>query len=157
MFVYDRSQILAGQFWRLVTGHLVHFSTSHLLLNLGGFVSLLSVLYRFKMRVSMLRLVLASGLMSLGLLVFAPNISTYGGLSALVTGLAVVFIMQIAQTKHRAVALFLLLLLTGKVLRDFLYPGAQFIQYSTATHTAPLAHVLGAVGAMAMVSRAFPN
>ncbi|MBC7983971.1 MAG: hypothetical protein H7Y02_08960, partial [Candidatus Obscuribacterales bacterium] len=31
---YHRAGILAGQFWRLLTGHLVHFDFRHLALNL---------------------------------------------------------------------------------------------------------------------------
>src|SRR4051812_25687175 len=31
--IYDRAAILHGELWRLWTGHLVHFSNSHLLLD----------------------------------------------------------------------------------------------------------------------------
>ncbi len=35
---YERSEILAGEAWRLVTGHLVHIGWQHLLLNALGLV-----------------------------------------------------------------------------------------------------------------------
>ena len=37
-FRYDRLQIENGEFWRLLTGHFVHLSTSHLVLNMAGLV-----------------------------------------------------------------------------------------------------------------------
>ena len=37
MLVYDRFLILSGEIWRLVSGHLVHFSKGHLLSDLLTF------------------------------------------------------------------------------------------------------------------------
>ena len=37
-FSFDRSGIAAGEVWRLLTGHLVHLGTSHLVLNAAGVV-----------------------------------------------------------------------------------------------------------------------
>jgi rhomboid family GlyGly-CTERM serine protease len=40
LLVYEREKIINGEIWRLVTGHFVHFSLSHLLLNSIAFVLL---------------------------------------------------------------------------------------------------------------------
>src|SRR5690606_30285485 len=37
---YEREAIFAGQLWRLLTGHLVHLSWTHLLLNILGLLFL---------------------------------------------------------------------------------------------------------------------
>lgn len=38
--VYDRVQILNGEWWRLVTGHLVHLDLQHLVTNVGALLAL---------------------------------------------------------------------------------------------------------------------
>jgi rhomboid family GlyGly-CTERM serine protease len=37
-FRYDRLRIEDGEYWRLVTGHLVHLGTTHFILNMAGLV-----------------------------------------------------------------------------------------------------------------------
>ena len=37
VLVYDRTAILSGQVWRLITGNWVHFSTNHLVYDLLAF------------------------------------------------------------------------------------------------------------------------
>lgn len=152
-FVYDRSRILSGEIWRLFSGHLVHFSTSHLLLNLGGFAVLWMLLHQFKALPSISKLLFSAALIGLGLLLFAPAITSYGGLSGLVTMVAVLLIFELVRTRHRAVAIFLFSLLVAKIVRDFVQPDAQFIQFSTTTHTAPFAHLLGVIAAGFIGSR----
>src|SRR4051812_3383792 len=44
MFRYEREAVLNGQYWRLLTGHLVHGSVRHLLLNLAG-LGLIAMLF----------------------------------------------------------------------------------------------------------------
>jgi rhomboid family GlyGly-CTERM serine protease len=38
--LYDRAAIAGGQFWRLLSGHLLHSNGAHLLLNIGGLIAL---------------------------------------------------------------------------------------------------------------------
>ena len=38
--VYDRAEILNGQWWRLATGHLVHLDLQHLVYNVGALLAL---------------------------------------------------------------------------------------------------------------------
>src|SRR5690606_33885017 len=35
---YERADVLAGEWWRLLSGHVVHLGVSHLVLNLAGLV-----------------------------------------------------------------------------------------------------------------------
>lgn len=81
--VYDRSAILAGQIWRMFTGHWVHFSTSHLIydsmaLGVAGWIIETQKLRNFGWLC-----LLAPWLISGVLLVVEPQMKWFGGLSAL--------------------------------------------------------------------------
>lgn len=43
---YDRAAILSGEWWRIVSGHLVHLNTMHLALNLLGLLLICELLWR---------------------------------------------------------------------------------------------------------------
>ncbi len=87
MLLYRRSELEAGQLWRLWTGHLVHFGWRHLLADLAVFIATGVWLESFAPRVTRLFLAFAPLAIS-GLLYFAdPQLSFYGGLSGLAVGL----------------------------------------------------------------------
>ena len=91
LFAYDRNQLNHFQWWRLITGHLLHTNTSHLLLNLTG-LTLLWALHGhyYKMpRYSIQFLVLCLGT-SIGLYYFAHQMQWYVGLSGVLHGLFVI-------------------------------------------------------------------
>ena len=85
---FSRDEIMAGQWWRLLTGNLVHLGYSHLLLNLAG-LAVISALLGQSMGV---RAWAVTGLISmagvgLGLLLFDPQLKWYVGLSGVLYGL----------------------------------------------------------------------
>lgn len=85
---YDREQILAGQVWRLFTGHLVHLGWEHLLLNLAGLVLTYLVFYRYLADGQGVFAVFFIALgVSAGLLLFNPGLAWFVGLSGLLHGL----------------------------------------------------------------------
>jgi rhomboid family GlyGly-CTERM serine protease len=84
---YDRQAILAGEWWRVLTGNLVHFDRWHLAMNLAG----LALLWWLFVADARLRDWLAVGLASalavgLGLLAFDPSLAWYLGLSGVAHG-----------------------------------------------------------------------
>ena len=82
--LYDRAAVLRGDYWRLWTGHLVHFGASHLFWNLLIFA--LSAIWSERLAPGRTRLllVLAPGVIGLALLALDPALATYGGLSGVV-------------------------------------------------------------------------
>jgi rhomboid family GlyGly-CTERM serine protease len=81
--IYDRQAILAGEFWRLFTGHWVHFSTSHMLydtlaLGLAG-----GMLEARRLPHYGWLCLLAPWVINLALLAFDPRLRYGGGLSGL--------------------------------------------------------------------------
>jgi rhomboid family GlyGly-CTERM serine protease len=83
---YDRGAILHGQWWRLVTGNLVHWSPEHFLLDAGAFL-FVGVLYERHLRPAYPWLLLASALaVGCGAMVLLPEMQTYRGLSGVASG-----------------------------------------------------------------------
>jgi rhomboid family GlyGly-CTERM serine protease len=84
---YDRQAILGGQFWRLVTGSLMHWSPEHLALDLGAFL-LLGLVYERTLCSSLSALCLGLSLaIGLAIFVFLPQLDIYRGLSGVDSGL----------------------------------------------------------------------
>jgi rhomboid family GlyGly-CTERM serine protease len=80
---YDRSAIQAGETWRLLTGHLSHYSADHLLWDLLMFV-VLGVMVEGRHRVSLITTVIASATAITVVLWFAhPEVTEYRGLSGI--------------------------------------------------------------------------
>lgn len=92
-FLYDRTAIANGEYWRLLTGHLVHTNGAHLLLNAAGVVALWfvfggSVLLGKRPAVAYLVLVVVLSLfISAGLWFWFPETTHYYGLSGVLHGL----------------------------------------------------------------------
>jgi len=85
---YERADVLAGEWWRLLSGHVVHLGVSHLVLNLAGLV-LIGWSFGPGLRASTwLWILLASTLaLAAGFLLLAPQLAWYVGLSGMLHGL----------------------------------------------------------------------
>ncbi|HXQ30421.1 MAG TPA: rhombosortase [Steroidobacteraceae bacterium] len=85
---YERGAVAAGEWWRLLGCHLVHYDATHLAMNVGG-LALLWWLYGADARGrDWLFIALASALgVSLGLWFLEPTLSWYLGLSGVLHGI----------------------------------------------------------------------
>lgn len=87
---YERAAVIGGQFWRLLTGHLVHLGWMHLLLNLAGLALIWLLFGRALSTTQWTIVVIASALgISLGLVFFHPELRWYVGLSGVLHGMFV--------------------------------------------------------------------
>ncbi len=88
---FDRDAILAGEIWRLWTGHIVHFSAQHAALDIAALL-LVSIIAERELgsEAMALALLIGSPLISIGLLVVAPDMTLYMGASGLSTFIGVV-------------------------------------------------------------------
>lgn len=83
---FDRQAILDGQWWRLLTGNLVHWSREHFLLDVAAFL-FVGILYEPKRPRVYPWLLLAAGLaVGAGVLIFRPDMALYRGLSGVDSG-----------------------------------------------------------------------
>ncbi|WP_231758618.1 rhombosortase [Microbulbifer elongatus] len=92
-FMYDRALLASGQWWRLLSGHLVHTNLAHLMLNAAAVVALWFVfgqsalLGRRPVAAYLGLTALLAVLISLGLWVCYPGVEIYYGLSGVLHGL----------------------------------------------------------------------
>jgi rhomboid family GlyGly-CTERM serine protease len=84
---YERMAVLQGQYWRLLTGHFVHGSGQHLLLNAVG-LGLIAALFPREYPVRSWLLILASSIVTidLGFVLLEPQLQWYVGLSGVLHG-----------------------------------------------------------------------
>lgn len=116
LFQYERSLILQGQWWRLISGHLVHLGLNHLLMNLLGLWLIwhLFLTDEGPLAYCLYRLPLLTIGTSIGLLILSPEVAWYRGLSGVLHGLlSLALLHQLRQ--QVAMSSLLLVLLTAKL------------------------------------------
>jgi rhomboid family GlyGly-CTERM serine protease len=131
---FDRSAIAEGQWWRLLTGHLTHWSLNHLFWDVLMFV-VLGCLVEIQSRRRMIGLCLGSAIVISGVIwIGSPDLETYRGLSGIDTALFVSVAISIAVTAvaqrqwARALTSGLLMVgLTGKLLFETVTGSTLFV------------------------------
>ncbi len=146
--IYDREAILAGEVWRLITGHWVHFSGRHLALDLfvlgmAGMILESRADARWR-----LLLWLTPGFIGLGLLLGEPRMSFYGGLSGVAT--AAVVYLALSGLRERSpwrwICLAALFIVAAKAALEWQTGQARFARANGEAFVAvPLSHLLGAL------------
>lgn len=87
-FRYERAALASGQWWRVVTGHMVHLNTVHLLFNLAALVLICELLWGDLSRIQAGALLFFPSLGISGMLwLFHPDVAWYAGLSGILHGL----------------------------------------------------------------------
>jgi rhomboid family GlyGly-CTERM serine protease len=143
---YDRDAILHGQWWRIISGNIVHLGWPHLLLNLAGLI-LVWLLFRHTLSTrSWIFVTLASATaVSVGLLLFDPQLQWYVGLSGVLHGLFAAGLITALYAGNRG-DWWLLLLFIAKITWEQLVgtmPGSAEIAGGTVIVNA---HLYGAIG-----------
>lgn len=87
---YDRVALLHGEFWRVISGHLAHLSTTHLFMNIAALALIQAIVGT---TLGARRWIIVFGVSALaisaGLWVFHPKILWYVGLSGVLHGLLI--------------------------------------------------------------------
>jgi len=147
---FDRAAILDGQWWRLLSGHLVHLGAHHMLLNLAalllGYLLCGDVFDFGRWLLILLGSMLGIGL---GLLLFDPGLVWYVGLSGALHGLLAAGALALIR-RREGVGWALLVLLVGKLVWE---QTAGPIPWTAAASGGPVvvdAHFYGALSGTAM-------
>ena len=147
LLAFDRDAILGGELWRLWTGHLVHFSTRQLVIDMGSLFLVGCIAEKeFGSRFTAVVLLLAMPAISLGLLLTEPGLTHYRGAS----GIAMVLALMAATTlwhqrpKLRTILAIIGLTLTCKSMLDAAGLLPQASNLPEGIQVAWSAHVLGA-------------
>lgn len=139
---YERALVLDGEIYRLFSAHFVHVDGTHLATNLMG-LALVWALVGHEASASrwMIGLMASAISVGLGLLLIAPEIQWYVGLSGVLHGLAVAGACQVLR-HHR----FLLGLIMAKLAWEQFYPSAGNSAFGIPVIID--AHLFGALGGL---------
>lgn len=115
-FRYERAQVFAGELWRLVSGHFVHGSLQHLIVNVAG-LALGAVLFAREYRVHEWLAIIALSIaaIDLGFVFCEPQLAWYVGFSGVLHGMFAAGAVGWWRQGGTAPALALSLVLIGKL------------------------------------------
>jgi rhomboid family GlyGly-CTERM serine protease len=152
LLIYDRDKILAGEVWRLFTGHFVHLSGEHLVWDIAAFAIIGALIETKEMRCRFgLLCLVAPWLISTTSLLLEPPMYRYGGLSALAMAAFVFFALR---QNSRFVAVSLLTLAAAKITFELTTSGSIFIAtMDPQIRVASLSHLVGALVGVAFTLR----
>jgi rhomboid family GlyGly-CTERM serine protease len=148
----DRAAVGAGQWWRVLTGHLTHWNGEHLFWDTLMFLSLGLICERRDPRVTGGLLALSAGAISLGFLAGQGDLASYRGLSGIDSALFAMLLVVIANDRYRQRNWWslagLAVLFAGfaiKICYELASGHTLFVDSAEAGFTPlPLAHVVGA-------------
>ena len=144
---YQRAALLHGQWWRLLTGSLVHLGWGHLIHDLAG-LWLIWLLFGHQLRTrTWLALLLCDALaIGLGLFLGSPQVRWYVGISALLYGLFTAGCLATWRTRPGYASLLLagMLALVGWSLWIGPLPAED---WGVGGPVLPVAHAYGVLGA----------
>lgn len=151
----DPAAIAHGELWRVVTGHLTHWTSSHLAWDLAAFVALGVLVERESRRLLSLTLAVSTLAISAAVWHFEPDLATYRGLSgvdsALFAAWAATAIRHAAGTREWRTAGWIAAAAIGFAAKTAVESRAQstvFVAADPSFVPVPLAHVAGAVAGM---------
>ena len=146
---WQRPAIERGQWWRMLSGHFVHFTTYHAVMNsLGLMLLAYFLLWRMPFVQFAINLLLLPVVISLGLIVSDPNLTEYRGFSGTFYGLLIAGLV-VDLPYNRLVSTVGIILLLGKVVYEQL-PGFddQYLIEQIGAAVSTDAHLIGVVTAL---------
>lgn len=151
--IFDRTLILHGQVWRAWTGHVVHFTPSHLWWNLAVFVPAGCWLERLWPGIARGYYLISPLAISVALLIFDSALIRYAGLSGVASGVLVLLGgLQLTRGNRpdlRWFSISLLVLVAAKIGYELFAGTPLLVRGFDDVRTVPLAHIAGAIcGAM---------
>jgi rhomboid family GlyGly-CTERM serine protease len=143
---YERQAVLAGEYWRLLTGHLVHGGFAHLLLNVAG-LGVVAVLFpRDYSAGQWLWIALASiAAIDVGFVFYEPQLLWYVGFSGVLHGAFAAGAVGWWRHESWGLALVLTLILVAKLSWD---PWHGTVPFSGDMEIVASAHIYGAIGGL---------
>lgn len=148
LFVYHRELIIAGEKWRLLTGHFLHTNGFHLLLNLAALIMLWVLHGRFYTikNYSML-FIFCAVTTSLGVFYGNPTLIQYVGLSGVLHGVFVFGAMMDINAKDKTGYL-LFIGVWLKIAHEQYYGASNDVSDLIEASVAIDAHLWGAIGGL---------
>ncbi|MCL6271382.1 rhombosortase [Sansalvadorimonas sp. 2012CJ34-2] len=140
---YTRSGLVSGDWWRLLSGHWIHLSWYHLLMN-GLVLIAFYVLYGERQKISLCMLFFLSITISGGLWLKSPGIERYVGFSGVLTGLILIGAIN-TFSDDRLINTGIVLVILGKIAIEQWQPHDVITSALTDIPTVVDAHLYGAL------------
>lgn len=143
---YEDEAIKNGEVWRLITGNLVHLGWGHLIMNILGLGLIWGLFSSCFTTLPWLVITLISSLtVSVGLLIFAPQLQWYVGLSGVLHGLFLAGAIGGIRRGDQREAI-LLLAIVGKLIWEQVYGALPGSADMAGGPVIVDAHFYGAIG-----------
>ena len=143
---YERGALESGEYWRLVTAHLVHLGLGHLWPNLAALAILAVLLDDVLRNADWWRVAVASAAaIDLGLYLYQPGVFWYVGLSGVLHGVVAAGALAL-MWQRRALGAVLALGVTAKLVIEQLFGAMPFTAESVGGPVVVSAHLYGALG-----------
>ena len=147
---YERAAVLDGQWWRLVTGHLVHADAAHLAWNLAGAALVWWLFGAEYGRLEWLVIVLASAAaIDIAFLGWMPGLDWYVGLSGVLHGCMAAGLAAWLARAHDPLVLLVAILFAAKLVFEHWQGPLPFTAGTLALPVIVEAHSYGAIGGLA--------
>jgi rhomboid family GlyGly-CTERM serine protease len=151
-FQYDRSALAGGEWWRVLTAHIVHLNIPHLILNLLGLFLLCELLWGTLPLHHGIGLFIFTGMViSAALWWLQPELIRYAGLSGVLHGLWAGFtIYGLLHTSLHSRIPYLIgaLLQLAKLLTEFFYGPSPYTENLIGSEVSTASHLYGAIAGM---------
>ena len=144
---YERQAVLAGEVWRLVTGHLVHADLPHLAWNLAGLLLIWFLFARDYPAGQWLVILLASAVaIDLGFLFLERDLEWYVGFSGVLHGAMAAGLIAWLRAARDPLTLLVGMLFVAKLAWEHFYGALPFTAGSMSLPVIHEAHTYGAIG-----------
>lgn len=143
---FDRHAIETGKPWLLLTGNFVHLGTSHLMMNMLGFVLVVTLVWEHFSWIEWVLVTLFSSLVvCVGLYFFDPDINFYVGFSGTLHGVIVAGCLADMRHYPKSAALLLALVAAKLIWEQFAgpLPGSEDVAGGSVVVNS---HLYGAIG-----------
>ena len=146
---YERSAVIAGEAWRLVTGHLVHADLVLLGWNVLGVLIVAFLFARdYSWRQWLVILGVSTATTDLGFLLLEPQLDWYVGFSGVLHGLMTAGLVAWLRTSRDAVTWLVTGLFAAKLAWEHFAGPLPFTAASLALPVVHEAHTYGAIGGL---------
>lgn len=148
---YTRSDLAAGEWWRVITGHFVHLSWAHLGLNLAGLGVVWALVgHRLPVWAWGVGFLLDAVAVVLGLWFLSPGLEWYVGLSGCLHGLLVLGAVAALSGRDRWFGAGLLVLVAAKLTYEGIEGPSGGLEGLIRGRVVTDAHLFGAVGGLVL-------
>lgn len=147
---YERAAVLHGDYWRLLSGHFVHGTSQHLILNIAGLIIMAALFSRTYSVCGWLLIGLFSiAAIDVGFVFYEPQLEWYVGFSGVLHGALAAGAIAWWRRESKPFALGLSVVLVGKLLWEQLH-GA--LPLAGELPVVVNAHLYGALGGVLAAS-----